>query len=155
MQYITPIAHLLTMSRNSRAGALCQHPSVEKTVATNFNASNSQGALAPTSQSQTVPGKKAIKSALARQARPGESGKVPKKSSENQDGHPKKHETFKERQRQMASAQQLTGPMHAQGKTTNAKSNGKLPSQHPKSPYATNAASLLRANKSREPCLAA
>ena len=37
MQYVTPIANLLTMSRNSKLGALYQHPSVEKTVVSNFN----------------------------------------------------------------------------------------------------------------------
>ena len=58
MQYVTPIAHLLSMSRNSKVGALYQHPSVEKTVVSNFNQSTSQSAHIMTSQSQTALGKK-------------------------------------------------------------------------------------------------
>ena len=84
MQHVTPIAQLISMSRNSKVGTLYQHPSIEKTIVSNFNQSTSQSANVPTSQSQTALGKKLeLKSVLTKQAKPGDTLKMRKKSHEN------------------------------------------------------------------------
>ena len=54
MQYVTPIANLVTISRNQKLATLYQHPSVEKTVAGNFNLSTSQSANVLSSLSHTT-----------------------------------------------------------------------------------------------------
>ena len=101
MQYVTPIANLLTMSRNSKLGALYQHPTVEKTVVSNFH-STTQSAQVLSSQSHAVLAKKETKPVLAKHARPGEALKHRKKSHENQAPPAAKNlESLKEKQRNM------------------------------------------------------
>ena len=56
--YVTPLANLFGLSRNSKQGTLYQHPSVEKKVSNTFNISSSHSGVVVSSQSYTMPGKK-------------------------------------------------------------------------------------------------